>query len=238
MRRFSAAITAENGRGSVAVIPDMKRVSPKEGELMRGRNPVEAAKLLAGCGAPVLSVVTEKKHFGGSLELCGDIAKNAGVPVLRKDFITTEEELKKTADIGAAAVLLICALTDGDTLAALYGKALELGLEPLVEVCTAGEMQLAKKLGARLVGVNNRDIRRLEKDGGGPSRTFDLAPGLPEGAILISESGILSPGDVALALSAGANAVLVGTALWTAHDMAAAYRSLRLEMPKRGVSTV
>ena len=229
--RFSSAVIGENNRGYAAVIPDIKCISPKEGDLLRGRDPVETAKYLAGCGAPVLSVVTERERFGGSPELLRDIVKNVGIPVLRKDFITHEHMLEETAELGAAAVLLICALTDEKNLRLLYEKSIKLGLEPFVEVCTAAEMETAKKLDARLLGINNRNITALETDNGDVSRTVALAANAPPGALLVSESGILLPGDVKLAVSAGANAVLVGTALWRADDMGLTYRSLRVEIP-------
>jgi indole-3-glycerol phosphate synthase len=226
--RFSSAILAENERGYVAVIPDIKRVSPKVGDLLKGRDPVGAAKDLLRYGAPVLSVVTERERFGGSPELLRAIVNATGVPVLRKDFITDTDMLRETAELGAAAVLLICAILDEKSLGRLFETALELGLEPFVEVCTAREMEWAYGLRARLIGVNNRDIVTLEMDDGSPSRTAALAGGLPEGALLVSESGILSPDDALRAASAGANAILVGTALWQAEDMEAAYRSLRV----------
>ena len=227
--RFSEAIISENARGYAAVIPDFKRVSPKEGDLFRGRDPVETAKLLVSFGAPVISVVTESERFGGSLELLADIAANLDAPVLRKDFIICEDSLYETVNAGASAVLLICSIMDENTLVRLYEKAIELNLEPLVEAHSAEELALAVKLGARLIGVNNRDITSLEIDNGGPSHTAELAANLPGDSLLISESGILTPDDARLAVSAGANAILVGTALWQADNMEAAYRSLRVE---------
>ncbi len=226
---FSDAISAGNARGYIAVIPDIKCVSPKEGDLLRGRDPAAAARALVKCGAPVLSVVTERERFGGSPELLRDIAKSAGVPVLRKDFITGEADLEETARLGASAVLLICAMLTEETLHRLYALSIEMGLEPFVETRTAHELALAGRLGARLVGINNRDIVTLEKDGGGPARTATLAADAPKNALLVSESGILSPEDARLAACAGAHAVLVGTALWQAKDMISMYRSLRVE---------
>jgi indole-3-glycerol phosphate synthase len=231
--RFSSAVISENKRGFAAVIPDIKCVSPKEGDLLQGRDPVETAKYLVGCGATLLSVVTEKERFGGSASLLLEIVQNTGAPVLRKDFITSEDEILKTVDLGAAAVLLICAVTDEKNLCMLYEKSLKTGLEPFVEVCTAQEMKLAVNLGAGLIGINNRNIMTLEQDDGGPSRTAALISGAPKGAVLVSESGILSPDDAKLAVSAGANAVLVGTALWQARDMAEMYRNLRVERVER-----
>lgn len=226
--RFSPAIVAENARGFICVIPDLKCASPKEGDLLQGRDPVETAKTLVGCGAPALSVVTERERFGGSPALLNAVARAVDVPVLRKDFITDEGMIAETAALGASAVLLICALLDEKALGRLYEKANELKLEPLVEVCSAREMEWARKCGARLVGINNRDIMALELDDGGPARTAALAAGAPAGSLLVSESGILTRPDAMLAASAGANAVLVGTALWRAHDMGAMYRSLHV----------
>jgi len=225
---FSAAIAKENTRGFVAVIPDIKCVSPKLGDLLKGRDPVETAKYLVQCGAKALSVVTERERFGGSPELLCDIVRATGVPVLRKDFFTSDDMLYESAELGAAAVLLICATTDEKTLTKQYETAIKLRLEPFVETCNAEEMAFAKKLGARLVGINNRDIATLELDDGGPSRTAELISGAPAGTLLVSESGILSRSDAEFAASAGANAILVGTALWQADDMAAKYRSLRV----------
>ena len=227
--RFSSAIIDENRRGYAAAIPDIKCISPKEGDLLRGRSPVDTAKYLVSHGAPLLSVVTESERFGGSPQLLRDIAKSAGVPVLRKDFVLSEDMLSETAELGAAAVLLICAITDEKNLCRLYEKSIVLGLEPFVEVHNAQEMQLAKKIGARLIGINNRNIATFEMDSGDPSRTVALASGAPEDALLVSESGILSADDAVLAVSGGANAILVGTALWQARDMGQMYKSLRVE---------
>jgi|GEM_PF-535256 len=233
-RSFSAAIESKNTRGHAAVIPDIKCVSPKHGDLLQGRNPIEVAKLLVSHGAPVLSVVTEQKNFGGSVALLRDVAKTTGVPVLRKDFFTHEAQLEESSKVGASAVLLICATIERDLLARLYERALALGLEPLVEVCTADEMRFACSLGAKLIGINNRNIATLELDSGGPARTAKLAKLAPKDALLISESGIVSREDAQLAVKAGAHAVLVGTALWQAKspagdwNMAEIYKSLEV----------
>ena len=228
-RRFSAAIVAETARGFAAVIPDIKCVSPKHGDMLHGRDPVEVAKGLVRDGAPVLSIVTEREQFGGSPLLLHTIAEAVDVPLLRKDFITNAAMLEESVELGAAAVLLISAAVDETTLKQLYERTLVLGLEPLVEVCTSEEMDFAVALGVRLIGINNRNIMTLERDDGGPSRTAALAVGAPSDALLISESGIQSAADARLAVAAGANAVLVGTALWKAADMSAMYRSLFVE---------
>ena len=226
---FSQAILDENRRGHTAVIPDIKCISPKEGDLLQGRDPVTVANQLAKWGAPVLSVVTEPQRFGGSPKLLRDIVKATNIPVLRKDFITSEDMLAETAELGAAAVLLICATINEKDMYRFYDKSIKLGLEPFVEVCTTAEMELAKKLGAQLIGINNRNIATFEMDSGDASRTAAIARHAPAGAVLVSESGILCAKDAQLAAYAGANAVLVGTALWQTDDMEGMYRSLRVK---------
>ena len=223
---FSAAIAARKGCGRGVVIPDIKCISPKEGDLLRGRDHVEVAADLVSWGAPVLSVVTEREHFGGSPELLRAIAECVQVPILRKDFICDAEGLRETVDMGASAVLLIAASVDEKTLTLLYEEALRIGLEPFVEVHTDEEMAFARTLHPRLLGINNRDILTLERDGGSPTRTVRLAERRPLDALLVSESGILTAEDARQAVRAGADAILVGTALWQAADMAAMYRTL------------
>jgi len=224
---FSAAIAAEKERRRVPVIPDIKCISPKEGDLLHGRDPVEVATNLVSWGAPVLSVVTEREHFGGSPKLLRAIAERVHVPVLRKDFICDMSGLHETVELGASAVLLIAAIVDEKTLAMLYEQAIHIGLEPLVEVHNLEEMAFVKTLCPRMLGINNRDIADLELDDGGPVRTQRLAEEKPASAILISESGILSANDVRQAVHAGADAVLVGTALWQATDMQSMYTELQ-----------
>ncbi|MCL2595459.1 MAG: indole-3-glycerol-phosphate synthase [Promicromonosporaceae bacterium] len=227
--RFYTALAA-----APTVIPDIKAVSPKHGDLLRGRSPLTVAKELTNLGAPCLSVVTEAANFGGSPTLLQQISASVSVPLLRKDFIETSDDLAETLDLGASAVLLIAATLTQPTLGMLYEQALHLGLEPLVEVHTPEEMTFAAALGPRLLGINNRDILNLERDGAGPGLTQTLAPTRPPDALLISESGILSPADVRRARLAGADAVLVGTALWQASDMAVAYRELCATMQHYG----
>ena len=226
MSPFIERLLACRRAGVVPVIPDFKMVSPSEGPLFTGRDVLQAAMDMEAAGAPALSVVTEEKNFGGSLGLLSEIVKVASIPVLRKDFIRTSADIEKTACHGAAAVLLICSYLDEATLGGLYRDAIAYGLEPLVETHTAEELRWAKKLGAKLVGINNRDILALEMDGGTVSTTSALAAGKPEGSLLVSESGIRTPADVRAALTAGADAVLVGTAIWQAEDPVSCYRVL------------
>lgn len=225
MNRFSQSLRERKAAGFTPLIPDFKCISPKHGELFAGRDPVFCAQRLASLGAPAISVVTEQTHFGGSLALLSGICEAVDIPVLRKDFITCRADLEQTLACGAQAVLLICACMDEKTLKALYADALALGLEPLVEAHNESELALCRALGAKLVGINNRDILNLERDAGTVAHTAALAAGKPTDALLISESGMESPADVRRALTAGADAALVGTALWRAPDLFAAYQA-------------
>lgn len=224
--KFSDALIARKQAGFIPVIPDIKCTSPKIGDLLRGRDPVEAAKLLAKAGAPALSVVTEQKNFGGSIELLERIAAERMLPILRKDFITCVDDLKITKDCGADAILLICATQPFPLLMKLYEEALKIGLEPLVEAHTKEELILAGKIGTKLVGINNRNILELEKDDGTVSATELLAAYMPKNAILISESSIQTPAEAQAAVCAGADAVLIGTAIWQAENMRECYLAL------------
>lgn len=224
--KFSNALITKKQAGLIPVIPDIKCTSPRDGDLLLGRDPVDMARLLASAGAPALSVVTESKNFGGSLDLLKRVAAETGLPVLRKDFITCEGDLQITREHGAEAVLLICAILTFPQLAHLYEKALKIGLEPLVEAHTEEELARAGKIGARLVGINNRNILELEKDGGNISATEMLVKFAPQNAVLVSESSIQTPAEAKAAIEAGVDAVLVGTAILLAENMQGYYLSL------------
>ena len=222
--RFSQGILDQKAAGLLPVIPDIKRFSPGEGTLLGARRAEDYAACLLEAGARVVSVVTEKKRYGGSPDMLTRVA-SLGLPVLRKDFLTTRDGIHDSLSMGASAVLLIASLyNDERELAALYDYALALGLEPLVETHNAAELCMAERLRAGLIGINNRDISVFEQDGGTVSTTEALCRLTPENAIVISESGIQTPQDVYRAVCAGADAALVGTALL--RDPAALYRAL------------
>lgn len=226
MFRFSQSLKQKKVGGFIAVIPDIKLISPKEGNLFHGRDPVETAVQMEALGAPAISVVTEPKNFGGSMKLLEKVVSAVSVPVLRKDFIADADDLRRTKDSGAAAVLLISACLSADKLKKLYDMALRLLLEPLVEIRTREELILAGNLGAKLIGINNRDILSLERDEGSVSRTRELAAFVPKDAFFISESGIKTPEQARAAIQAGAGAVLVGTAIWKAGDIRRFYGAM------------
>lgn len=224
MRFINALKQAEKHNRNI-VIPDIKCRSPKEGDLLKGRNAQEIAKALIQAGAPVLSVVTEPREFGGSLELLESIAA-MGLPVLRKDFINTKEELLETKALGASAVLLMYSCLGSETLGELYCEAKRIGLDVLVETHTADELKQAGQLGAELVGINNRDIRVLERDEGTVRLTEQLVSFKPKDTFLISESSLQTADDVRAAIGAGADAALVGTSLLRAENIQDFYKKL------------
>ncbi|NLO99451.1 MAG: indole-3-glycerol-phosphate synthase [Clostridiaceae bacterium] len=224
--RFSDALIARKKAGFIPVIPDIKCISPRDGDLLFGRDPVIIAKQLVEAGAPALSVVTEQKNFGGSIVLLKSIAEETSVPILRKDFIKSIDDLKITRDSGAHAILLICSMLPFYLLTKLYEEASKLGLEPLVETRTREELAFASKLGAKLVGINNRNILELEKDDGTVSATELLAAYVPEGALLISESSLKTQSEVRAAINAGADAVLIGTAILQAENLYSFYKTV------------
>ena len=223
---FLTALKHRQAAGLIPVIPDIKCFSPKEGDLLRGRDPVLVARQLEAAGACVLSVVTEEEEFGGSMDLLRDICRSVSVPVLRKDFIRTEEDLVRTKEAGASAILLMYSCLGKGRLEALYSAALRTGLAPFVETHTAQELQWAGELGAQLVGINNRNILELERDDGDVRTSEGLMAFRPDDAFVVVESGLRNGGDVRRAVRAGADAVLVGTAILQAPDPAAMYRAM------------
>ena len=215
------------------MIPDIKLRSPGEGELLRGRDPAAYAKALEAAGAPVISVVTEEEHYGGSIKLLEEILKEVNVPVLRKDFIRNIEQLQESARLGVSAVLLIASVLGVDQLKLLYKEAVKLGLEPLVEIHSENELSFAEILPITFLGINNRNILTWETDSGNVGTTEALAKRTEQNTasrkvFLLSESSILSPEEVRRAAEAGAHGVLVGTALLQAEDPAVKYRELSI----------
>lgn len=222
---LNALIKAKSGKKNI-VIPDIKCYSPKEGDLMAGRNPVEYAKTLVHAGAPVLSVVTEEKEFHGSLSMLKNIADAVDVPILRKDFIHTLDDLIKTKENGASAILLMRSCLEKEELRYLYKEALRIGLDPFVETHNKEDFDLVNELGAKLVGINNRDITVLERDDGDVSNTLSLAKYVPKDAFLITESSIKNADEVRAAINAGADAALVGTAILNAKYTESFYKMM------------
>jgi indole-3-glycerol phosphate synthase len=216
-RAFSAALSG----GEVSIIAEIKRATPRAGELNRDLNASEIARAYADGGAVAISVLTEPEYFWGTVEDLA-AARGPGLPVLRKDFLLEEFQVFESRALGADAVLLIVRIM-GDGLGRLIATARALGMDALVEVHDERDLDRALDAGASLIGVNHRDLETFEVD---PERTAKLAPRVPEGCTVVSLSGVGSRADVEELAAAGASAVLVGESLVTASDPAAKLREL------------
>jgi len=216
-RNFVDALQREH----VALSAEVKHASPSRGILIDPFDPVEIATMYAENGAAAISVLTDKEFFKGHLDYLKQIRAAVDVPLLRKDFTISSYQLYEARLAGADAVLLIVATLDDALLADLYALASELGLAALVEVHDESEMERAIQLNARLIGINNRDLRDFSVDLATSARLSEL---VPAGAVLVGESGIKSADDVR---SLGAvHAILVGETVVTAPNRAAKLREL------------
>ncbi|MGH9119462.1 MAG: indole-3-glycerol phosphate synthase TrpC [Acidimicrobiales bacterium] len=231
-RGFARALTAVAEAGELEVIAEIKRRSPVKGDLAPDLEPAEMAAAYAAGGAACLSVLTDVEFFGGSFHDLADARDGAGpgIPLLRKDFTVSPNDVADTRIVGADAVLLIAAALDDAELVELLGLAIGLGLDALVEVHDEAELDRAVAAGAILVGVNQRDLETFAVD---PSRAARLAPRMPDGVVRVAESGITGPDDARRLADAGYHAVLVGEALVRSADPAAAVAELRTA-PVRG----
>ena len=216
--------------GTVAVVAEVKRRSPSAGVIREDLEPGERAALYASNGAAAVSVLTDGPHFGGSMDDLRTAASRVPVPVLRKDFILDELQVVEARAAGAAAVLLIVRALPAERLRALLGCVRSAGLEALVEVHTAAELDGALEAGASIVGVNSRDLDTFRID---LAAAWALLAQVPADRIAVAESGMHGTEDVARAADAGADAVLIGTALSAAADPAALLRQLSM-VPRRG----
>ncbi len=199
----------------VAVIAEVKRSSPSKGTLAEIADPAALAGEYEAGGAAAISVLTERRRFGGSLDDLIKVRCAVDIPVLRKDFIITAYQLFEARAAGADLALLIVAALSDNELVSLIERAESIGLTPLVEVHTATEIKRAVDAGAKIIGVNARNLRTLEVD---QSTFARLAPSIPSGIVRIAESGVRGPHDVIELARAGADVVLVGEALVTGRD--------------------
>jgi len=194
----------------LAIITEVKRSSPSKGALAEIADPAALASTYAAGGASAISVLTERRRFGGTLDDLVAVRAAVDVPVLRKDFIVTDYQLWEARAAGAdLALLIVAALTDAE-LVHLIELAGTLGLTPLVEAHTADEVERALAAGTRLLGVNNRNLQTLEVDLHQFGRLVEL---IPADVVKVAESGILTTADVRVVADAGADVILVGEAL-------------------------
>jgi indole-3-glycerol phosphate synthase len=221
VRDFRAALEAAPGIG---VIAEVKKASPSAGVIRADFDPVAIARIYERHGAACISVLTDEPFFQGRLEYLSAIRAAVKPPVLRKDFILDPYQLVEARVAGADAVLLIAEILDRETLPRLLREAHELGMQALVELYDAENLSRVVDAGAKLIGVNNRDLRtfvtRLE-------HTLELAGHMPADCCLVSESGIKTRADVLRLQAAGVRAILVGETLMRSADIGSQLDELR-----------
>lgn len=214
-RDFVAAIRDKIAAGQPAVIAEIKKASPSKGVIRADFRPPEIAQSYARFGAACLSVLTDKVYFQGSPTYLMQSRAACELPVLRKDFIISAYQIYEARAMGADCILLIVAALDLDTMQELERLALALGMAVLVEVHDAEELRKALTLSTPLIGINNRNLHTFETS---LLTTLHLLPQIPKDRIVISESGILTPGDVSVLRAHEVHAFLVGEAFMRAPD--------------------
>ena len=219
--RFEGALLKPKG---LAFICECKKASPSKGIIAEDFPYLDIAKQYELAGADAISVLTEPKYFLGRNEYLREIAHTVKIPVLRKDFVIDEYMIYEAKTLGADAVLLICSLLGEDTLKEYIALCDSLGLSALVEAHDESEVYSALNAGARVIGVNNRNLKDFSVDTGNSAKLRAL---IPEGVIFVSESGVKTPEDVRKIREAGADAVLIGEALMRADDKRAVLESFR-----------
>ena len=208
----------------IAFICEIKKASPSKGLITEEFPYIDIAKDYEAAGAAAISVLTEPYYFMGSDSYLKDIAKAVKIPLLRKDFTIDSYMIYEAKLLGASAVLLICSILDSDTLAEYIGIAHSIGLSALVEVHNEEEVDMALSAGARIIGVNNRNLKTFEVDITLSERLRKL---VPSDIIFVSESGISSPDDIAKLREIGADAALIGESIMRSADKKAEIGRLR-----------
>lgn len=203
---FSDAIKNKNKKGKIALIAEIKSRSPSRGEIQKIKNIKELARVYQENGATCISILTEENYFGGSIHDLRVVSENCTIPILRKDFITDLDEIKDTYNVNADCLLLITSIV-GPNLKNYLAECETLGIEALVEVHTKNEVTNALHAGAKIIGINNRNLDTFEVN---LDTTNELIGYIPDDVVVISESGISKKEDIKY-LSQRINAVLVGT---------------------------
>jgi len=222
-RGFVAALAARIAAGDPAVIAEVKKASPSKGVIRADFDPPEIARSYASAGAACLSVLTDEAFFQGHDEYLVDVRAAVELPTLRKDFIVDPYQIVEARAIGADCILLIVAALRPQQLRDYYAAARDLGLDVLIEVHDRAELERCLALSPAVVGINNRDLRNFETR---LSTTYDLLPHIPNGVVVVTESGIHERAQIDEMRSRGVNAFLVGEAFMRETDPGAALHRL------------
>lgn len=220
-RGFATAI--DRGPEALGLIAEVKKASPSAGSIVEQFDPVAIAQAYQAAGANAVSVLTDEQFFQGHLSHLVQVRKAIGLPVLRKDFTLHEVQIYEAAVAGADAILLIVAALEQADLERLHHTATTLGLDVLVEVHTREELDRALDCGAKVIGINNRNLATFQVD---LAATEEISEDVPEGVILVSESGLKTNADARRVFACGCNAILVGESLMRTGDVAAQAHAL------------
>lgn len=230
VRDFTAALKARRREGKYGLIAEIKKASPSKGVIRSNFNPTAIAKAYEAGGAACLSVLTDESFFQGADEFLIDARNATQLPVLRKDFMLDPFQIYESRSLGADCILLIMAALSDNEAISLEGLAHDLGMAVLVEVHNAIELDRAARLSSPLIGINNRNLKTLNVD---INTTIELSKSIGPNKLLISESGLFSPDDLARMSDAGANCFLIGESLMSQEDVEAA--TLRLLKTKKPI---
>ncbi|WP_198946008.1 indole-3-glycerol phosphate synthase TrpC [Terribacillus sp. 7520-G] len=208
------------------IIAEIKRASPSKGMINPDVVPADQAAMYEAAGAGAISVLTDTPFFKGTMDDLAAVREAVEIPILNKDFILDEIQIDRAADYGADVILLIVAALEQERLHALYRYAASKGLDVLIEVHNEGELAQAQELGARIIGINNRNLKTFEVDLGVTERLLKKID--TSATLVISESGMAVPEDAARAAKAGARGILVGETLMRASDVSSVLKSLQV----------